>query len=160
MYCSVKFLSPIVTAGLPLPGWSELDELPPELLLPLSSEPHAASPRQAASSTARMRGCRLTGVSLSGGGFGLQGGVVDAGAQPAGGHQPLEAGEDEVDEQGEDRDADRCPQHAGQVVARLVDDDVAQATLGADQRPERDGGDDVDRRGADRGEEQWHRERQ
>src|SRR4051812_33081485 len=43
MYCSVKFLSPIVTAGLPLPGSDavvEPVEPPPPLLLSL---PHAAA---------------------------------------------------------------------------------------------------------------------
>src|SRR3954451_25027181 len=115
MYCSVKFLSPIVTGGLPLPGWSELDE--PDVLPPLSLEPQAASPRQAASSTARMRGLRITwSVSLSGGGFGLQSGVVDAGAQPAGGHQALEAGEDAVVDQGKEPNAQRRGGRSGEVI--------------------------------------------
>src|SRR5947209_20528478 len=71
MYCSVKFLSPIVTAGLPLPGWAVLDgvddEPDVELLLLL---PHAASAiasataSRAASGRAGSLNLRLVTVSL------------------------------------------------------------------------------------------------
>src|SRR4051812_15736572 len=104
MYCSVKFLSPIVTAGFPLPGWSDDDEPP---LDELSSEPHAANVKAMARATAsadRPRvHVRLVKRSSSRGsgnghgrardglrGLGLDCCVVDAGAQRARGDEPLE----------------------------------------------------------------------
>src|SRR4051812_974669 len=69
MYCSVKFLSPIVTAGLPFPGWSvdeALDDEPAadDVLLSLLL-PHAvsaiasATASSAASGRAGSRSLRL-----------------------------------------------------------------------------------------------------
>src|SRR3954447_10570248 len=53
MYCSVKFLSPMVTGGLPLPGCA--DDWPPVDVLLLSLEPQAANERaSAAASNAAM----------------------------------------------------------------------------------------------------------
>src|SRR5690242_8818903 len=75
MYCSVKFLSPMVMGGWPLPGWSELDgevdeplELDEELLSLLL--PHAdiaiasATASNAASGRAGSRYLRLVTVVL------------------------------------------------------------------------------------------------
>src|SRR5437773_6453164 len=131
MYCSVKFLSPIVMGGLPLPGWSELAEPPEEVLLSLL-EPHAvsASARATASRAARPRvQVRCVTVvppeewgSVGGPrhglrGLGLNSGVVDTGTQPARRHQPLQAGEQDVDREGEHCDADRGAEHAGKPIA-------------------------------------------
>src|SRR3954464_8626863 len=68
MNSSVKSLVPIVTAGLPLPGWSELDEeLPPPPLLELLSSP--PQPTAAASTPAASRrisrGMRRVDMGLS-----------------------------------------------------------------------------------------------
>src|SRR5947209_7980142 len=77
MYCSVKFLSPMVTAGLPLPGAADDCEPVDDLLLLL--EPHAAndSASAAAISAAMLRnqvrvvtsGVLLVGVSTRAGGL-------------------------------------------------------------------------------------------
>src|SRR4051812_3834558 len=119
MYCSVKFLSPIVTGALPLPGCAEACE-PVEVEL-LSSEPQAASESAsaAASSAAMLRNqvrvvtgssscegsgkCRLRGDPARG--VGLQFGEVEARAQGPRGHQSLQAGEEGVDDEREHRDA-------------------------------------------------------
>src|SRR3954452_18759672 len=122
MYCSVKFLSPIVTDGLPLPGCDDACE-PVDVEPPPSSEPHAASERASAaairaamlrnqvrvvtgsSSWGWLRERRLRGHPA--GGVGLQFGVVHASAQATGGHQPLEAGEERIDGERQHGDADR-----------------------------------------------------
>src|SRR4051812_44120349 len=94
MYCSVKFLSPMVTGGLPLPGCAEDCEPVDDELL--SSEPQAASDKaSAAASRAAMLRNQVRVVtrssSLGSGerrlgsdparGVGLQFGVVHAWAQ-------------------------------------------------------------------------------
>src|SRR4051794_31558898 len=109
MYCSVKFLSPIVTAGLPLPGCEDCAAVEDVVLSLSSDEPQAASDSASAAaiSAAMLRNQvrdvmgfllgkrRLGGHPASG--VGLQFGVVHAGAQATRGHQALGAGEEGVD---------------------------------------------------------------
>src|SRR6266576_3707148 len=119
MNCSVKFLSPSVTAGLPLPGCEAPDDEPLEVeLLLLFDEPHAASASARATAmraeSPRVQVRVVTAFSLRDGGgdgqrrgrLGLHGGVVDAGAQPARVDEALQAGKENVYPEREDRDAD------------------------------------------------------
>src|SRR5690348_4268980 len=103
MYCSVKFLSPIVTGGLPLPGCAAAVAVVDDLL---SLDPQAASERAsaAASRAAMLRNqvrvvtgsssyewwgqCRLGREPA--GGIGWQFGVGEAGAQRPWGDESLQ----------------------------------------------------------------------
>src|SRR4051794_16188563 len=116
MNCSVKFLSPSVTAGLPLPGCDPPDDEPLDVeLLLLFDEPQAASAsaRATAMRAARprvqvrmvTRGSSSGDVDGGGGGvgrLGLDGGVVDGGAQSARRHETLQDGEERVDRERQD----------------------------------------------------------
>src|SRR5437879_11385704 len=64
-----------------------------------------------------------------------------------------------LDREREQRDADRGAEHAREVVARLVRDDVAEAPAEARERRDRRGADHEHRRGSDAGEYSRHRER-
>src|SRR3954466_13681106 len=161
MNSSVKSLVPIVTAGLPLPGWSELAVLeppPPPPPPPLSSsEPQPAVTATSAvtsnSASRRMREVFI-GRSLLRGGSRSDGrrgrGVGGRGdglellrkRQAAWGHGPLHEPEQPVDRERERDDHERRRDDPDEVVGRLVDDDVAEAAA-TRQRCQRGRRDDV-----------------
>src|SRR5690242_11802944 len=138
MNSSVKSLVPMVTVGLPLPGCDDDDELPELLLLPLLLLllllPHAASSAAVASSATAppIRGLDTSRCSFVLGryldAFGRGNDAVDLlGERDARwGDGALDQGQQAVHRERQSHDDDRRGDHAGHVVGRLVDDDVAE----------------------------------
>src|SRR5947209_5461260 len=158
MNSSVKFLSPIVTGGLPAPGPLEaagvLDVAAGVLELELFFElPHAASATTKITvrtlPSARLQCCLLMSFLLDL--FSCQlchdrdeclGRRFLAHLQTARRQQPLNGGEHEFDEQGERGDADCGAEHARKVIAGLVVDDVSEAAAVAGECRDRGRRDD------------------
>src|SRR3954454_18353123 len=151
MYCSVKFLSPRVTDGLPLPGWpdgseDELEELDEEL--ESDDDPQAASASTPTMRIRRDRRGRRTGVLPFPRGLRGARGRSErrrrpslSGPEPARCEEILHDAEDELGEQGERRHPDGGGEHAGEAVRGLVGDDVAGSGA-AEETAKGSGGDD------------------
>src|SRR5579884_2526152 len=177
MYSSVKFLSPIVTGGLPAPGLDELEvEDPDELdeLDELDDElPHAASPSASTSApTVALNVLMLppgVGVRLSTASSGALGHhrhdrerevVSLLELHAARREHALDQRQRALHQQRQRRDADRGAEHARQVIARLVVDDVAEAAAVSGEGGDRGGRDDEQRRRPDSREDQRDPQRQ
>src|SRR5215213_2195422 len=117
MNCSVKFFAPRVTFGLPSPGLAEsawvavVEPPPPPVVVSESSPPQAVSPRQTqnAANSAHIF-LNMSGPSFDGGGADRRRPFVDQPQTPRG-HCALQSGEQHLDRQGEQRDADGRPEH-------------------------------------------------
>src|SRR5215204_133099 len=142
MYCSVKFFVPRVIFGfVPPPPVVSVAAAAVSAVVDdaSSSSPPQPAARSAVITTRRKRSLRhvgFTSVLLSWGprtassrrtghAVGFKRG--DAAAQSRRGDRALRRGEERVDEEREPRDAERGPDDAREPVARLVDDDVAEA---------------------------------
>src|SRR3954453_18466606 len=172
MNSSVKSLVPIVTAGLPLPGWSELAVLeppPPPPPPPLSSsEPQPAVTATSAvtsnSASRRMRGVFIGRSLLRGGSRSDGRRRRDVGGrhdglellrqrQAAWGHGPLHEPEQPVDRERERDDHERRRDDPDEVVGRLLDNNLAETP--ANRQPcQRGCRDELKPRPAQAGEDQ------
>src|SRR3954470_14480328 len=108
MYCSVKFLSPIVTAGLPLPGCPDGAELALVLDSFLSLDPQAATAAASTSAITTLVSVRtliqLIRLPPSSAGSSCVDNRSNRGrrpAQPRGCHEPLNQGEHALHQQRE-----------------------------------------------------------
>src|SRR5215210_4522484 len=154
-------------ATLPLSGFdwicSVLPPPPPPSSLPSSSSPQAATPTTSASdasstSSALQRTLSFLIVSSLGRAFASEAsrpGQAEAGRS----HRALEAGQGQLERQRHHRDEDRAGEDPGVSIDVAGDDEVTERE-DADQRRDRRGGDDVDRRGADAPHDRRHGERQ
>src|SRR5829696_3993201 len=176
MYSSVKFFDPMVSVTLPLSGLDaiRLSVSPdaPVVVVSSSPPPHAAivTARAAATSSrnaARTRRPLITPYPLSsldhwatGPITGILCGAGDALQFYASRrHQPLHAGQGELDQGGEHRDDDRARQHAVVAIDAAVGDEVPK---GGETHERGDGrrGEDVDGRGSNPGHDRRRGERQ
>src|SRR3954471_14219755 len=123
MNCSVKFLAPSVTSGLPRPGLPpesacvDVVEPPDPPELSAESSPPQANTPSAIANAAKSAHIFLytSGSSFDGGGADVRRPVVRQ-PQSLGGHGTLQSGKQHFHRQGEHRDADRGPQHSRQPV--------------------------------------------
>src|SRR5436309_15798951 len=159
MNCSVKFLSPILIAGLPFPGCPDGVDALVELLL-LLLLPHAARPiASATTSSATMPRCQVRSVieSLSFVACSCPSQVLHGGGHYLPCHRPdaarrehaLEQREEPLDRECEHRDHECRGRDTLEAIARLVRDHVAEAARSACESGERRGGHDIKRGGAD-----------
>src|SRR4029450_9600641 len=164
MYCSVKFFDPTVTWMPLLSGFSSirLALVSPPSPSSSSSPPHAATPSARISATSNANSARTLGWLVIGRVLPSQwmqailirkpGSYLGGGCRPLQSHslrgeQPLDAGQDELDNECEQRDENRAGEHAVLAVHVAAQDQVAERDHSR-KRSDRRRGDDRDRRGA------------